>query len=159
MKRKRISTFLKELDKRKLLYRPRSPWTISAAITYFVGAAGAFAVLSIQYDQGASANDLLSTMNVFLVIGLLLNGLGQLMRGAAHNSKSVWGKRIDGYGKLAGLLGWSSGLNAALFAGLTKINERDPLLFIAVLAVMIPPVITIAAAVLTPPAVRKEQRA
>ncbi|WP_343320540.1 hypothetical protein AAFM46_16780 (plasmid) [Arthrobacter sp. TMP15] len=48
-----------------------------------------------------------------LVIGVLLGGVGQLMRTAAHGS-SDGRKTVDGCGKAIGLFGWSLGLLGAV---------------------------------------------
>lgn len=94
--------------------KPLNGWGIAAASLFFIGASTPLFIASIALDGGTTPEWLTSMLTTSLVIGVLLGGVGQLMRTTAHGSKSTGGKRIDGIGKAIGLFGWSLGLLGAV---------------------------------------------
>lgn len=69
-------------------------------------AGAALAVISIGYlelhEIGFREN-----VTVSVLFGFFVGGFGQVMRSAAHGKSSTTWKRVDGWGKLLGVTGWS----------------------------------------------------
>lgn len=103
-----------EIPKEKKLKYPRSSWAMLATAAYTVGAWFVFNSASKALDRGTNEAELTLLLTTYVIIGVLLGGIGQLMRAAAHGAKSDGVKRIDGWGKVVGLLGWSFGLVGAV---------------------------------------------
>lgn len=78
-------------------------------------------------DVDSTRESLLTQLTWALLIGLVLTGLGNVMRAAAHNRD----KTIDGIGKLVGLAGWA----VSLIAVVVFAAERGALLGTPVLGV------------------------
>lgn len=78
-------------------------------------------------DVDATRESLLTQLTWTLLTGLVLTGLGNVMRAAAHNRN----KTIDGVGKLVGLAGWA----VSLIAVVVFAAERGALLGTPVLGI------------------------
>jgi len=115
-------------------------------------------LLAGSYAEAAIAQlgeDLRYNFIVFVVIGLLLNGIAQLLRAATHGASSIAGKRLDGIGKSAGVLGWSLGITGTVAFRLEDGPEDTPLIGWAVSLVLLPPLIVFFVSILTPDIVRE----
>lgn len=120
---------------------PRSPWQVAAPIAYVLGAAISFGWAIVALDEGTTSQELISLLTVFLVIGIFLAGVGQLMRAAAHGTVSRAGKTVDGWGKVIGLLGWSFGLVGAVLFAMDGTEAPEWLMAVSVIAVLAVPVL------------------
>lgn len=97
--------------------KPVNKWGVAASILFILGAAIAMISSSVVLDRGTTPEELSSLITTYVVIGVLLGGVGQLMRTAAHAPTSTRWKLADGYGKAIGLLGWSLAfLGAVIFS-------------------------------------------
>lgn len=94
---------------------PRRPWAAVASIAYAGGAGIALGAASSQMEQGTTAPALEASMIGYVIIGLLLSGVGQLMCATVHGTGSSKGARYDGWGKIVSLFGWSLGVLGATF--------------------------------------------
>lgn len=63
---------------------------------------------------------------VFLVIGLALAGLGQVMQALAHGWFSPMGKKCGTGGVIIGVIGWAFGLLAGVLLPLVENDLPDP---------------------------------
>lgn len=118
------------------LKRRPSPWEMAAPIAYILGAAISFSSASMTLDKGTTPEELISVLTVYIVLGLFLGGIGQLMRAAAHGAVSPVGKRVDGTGKIVGLFGWSLGLVGAVMLAVNGTDAPDWLVPLGVIAVL-----------------------
>lgn len=129
--------------------RPPNVWVICAPVAYILGAAISFSMASATVDRGTTAEEVISILTTFLLIGLFFAGVGQLMRAAAHGATSRGGKLVDGWGKIVGLFGWSLGLVAAVMFATRDAETPELLISVAVIVVLVVPVIALLAAVIT----------
>ena len=97
---------------------PLSVWGIFASVLYAVGTIavlirGNLIISEGQLEKDALQDALRTLLALGVVIGLFLNGIGLLMRAAAHGAKGR-GRVVDGIGKMVSLLGWSISLTGAM---------------------------------------------
>lgn len=83
-------------------------WIYVSAAVYFAGTVAAFLIL--PSPEKSNAAELYAYLSRFAIAGTLFAGLGQVLRAAAHNTKSGRWKVVDGVGKVVGVFGWSLGL-------------------------------------------------
>lgn len=123
------------------LRRPaRSRWGVCAAFLYFLGAAIPFWLAVQVLDSDASSDSLRETILAFVIIGILFGGLAQLLRASAHGATTSWGKKVDGLGKLMGVLGWSLGLLGGVVFAMEKSTIGPWVIGLAVAAAIFPPI-------------------
>jgi len=103
--------------------------------------------------------DLLTNLTTCVVIGILLNGIAQLMRASAHGAASRFGKGLDGFGKSIGVFGWSLGVTGTVGFALRDERVDSPLVAWAVSAVMLPPLIIFLVSALTSDRVKDIKKA
>lgn len=115
---------------------------LAALIAYVLGAAVSFGWATVAQEKGTSPEELISILTVSVVIGLLLGGIGQLMRAAAHGAVSRGGKLADGLGKVVGLCGWSFGLVGAVLFAMNGTDAPGWLLELVILSMFVAPLAT-----------------
>jgi len=81
---------------------------------------------------------MVALLTTYVVIGIILGGIGQLLRAAAHGVQST----VDGAGKLIGMTGWSLGLTGGVLFALDGTNTPEWVLGLVVGAVFVPPICT-----------------
>lgn len=87
------------------------PWVMLSGAVAAVGstvASVATALATLLLPEGGDG--LLASLGVCLFLGFIFGGFGQFMRSVVHGNSSTVGKRIDGWGKVLGVLGWSIAL-------------------------------------------------
>ena len=134
----------------------RSVWGIVAAAAYVLGAAIAFTSAVRLIDGGTTQTALVSVLTTYVIIALLVSGVGQLMRAAAHGAISRGGKRIDGWGKTIGLFGWSLGLVGAVAFSVVDTETPSWVVGATVLAVILPAAVTLSWSML--PALKSDEQ-
>lgn len=144
-----MKKFLKGLDN-SWHKCPLNNWGTVAAGAYFVGAAVSTVWVILSIDRGANEEALIALLVVFIVIGIFAVGIGQVVQTAAHGSISTGAKRIDGYGKVVGLFGWSLGLVGSVFFAMRGTEAPGWLIALALgVVVAVSAATTIVSAVLT----------
>lgn len=128
---------------------PRSKWGIIASIAYFLGAAISFCSATRALERGTTPEELISLLTIYIVIGLSVSGVGQLMSAAAHGAVSRGGRRVDGWGKAVGLFGWSLGLVGAVMFAMKGTDAPEWLMEVAVAIFIFAPGVTFIVSVLT----------
>lgn len=121
----------------------RSVWALLASIAYFLGAAVAFGTAVHLLDNDTTPGELKTWIAMYVVIGLVLGGLGQFMSASAHGPRSHAGTRYEGWGKTVAVLGWSFGLVGGTFFAIDGTNAPEWLLMLVILALFVPPAITL----------------
>lgn len=94
-------------------------WMVLAACAMAAGGTWSFMALSHAYDRYKDGTLLENLLATYTFYGLLIVGVSQLMRAASHGTGDVR-KRIDGWGKVLGVFGWSMGLTGAAFTVITR---------------------------------------
>lgn len=122
---------------------PRRPWAAVASIVYASGAGIALGTASSKLNQGTTPQELEAAMIVYVIIGLLLSGVGQLMCATAHGTSSPCGVRYDGWGKIISLFGWSLGLLGATFLYMKGTETPAWVLGATIGFVFVPPAFTL----------------
>lgn len=87
------------------------PWVMLTGVVISVGSLAAnvaTALSDVLFRE--SENGFLESLAVCLVLGFFIGGFGQFMRSLAHGNSSRVGRRVDGWGKVLGVLGWSIAL-------------------------------------------------
>lgn len=84
-------------------------WGVASGLVFLAGWGASYVFLTARLGS-ITAGELLSLLGITVVIGLGLNGVGLMLRAAAHGTPGL--SMIDGVGKLLGVLAWSIGLTA-----------------------------------------------
>lgn len=124
-----------------ITWKPRYyPWVVAATAAYFLGVAITFTTgIMIICNKGDESTEALrNLLTTYVVVGVLLGGLGQLMGAAAHGTVSLGGKRVEGWGKIVGLFGWSFGVMAVIPLALEETDVPEWILIPILASVAIP---------------------
>lgn len=121
--------------------RKKILWPGLATVCYMAGAGSSLIWATIMMDRGTNPSEMNSLLVSFVVWGLLIAGLGQVLMAASHGSDQTWKFWTDGIGKLGAVLGWSLGaVGGVLFA--TKDTETPGnLIGVMVLVIFIVPIV------------------
>lgn len=124
-------------------WRPRNVWAALASIAYLGGGLIALFSANRKLDTGASEKVVEADLIVYVIVGLLLGGVGQLMCATVHGASSHRATRYDGWGKVVSIFGWSLGLFGATFLYMKDTGAPGWLLFVVVGTLVFPPVATV----------------
>ncbi|PCC43171.1 hypothetical protein [Brevibacterium aurantiacum] len=85
-------------------------------------------------DGNLISTKLRDILTILVASSLVLGGVGQSMRSAAHGARASAGRRIDGSGKVIGVFAWALGLVASMAFAYEGTNVSNVVLGVAIVS-------------------------
>lgn len=130
---------MEPMEKQKKPMRKKILWPGLATGAYIAGAGSSLIWATIMLNKGTFPCEMESLFVSFVVWGLLIAGLGQVLMAASHGSDQTWKFWTDGIGKLGAVLGWSLGAVGGVFFAMKDTQAPENLIGVMVLFIFVVP--------------------
>lgn len=132
---------MEPMEKQKKPMRKKILWPGLATGAYIAGAGSSLIWSTIMLEKGTNPSELESLFVSFVVWGLLIAGLGQVLMAASHGSDQTWKFWTDGIGKLGAVLGWSLGAVGGVMFAMKDTEAERSLIGVMVFLIFVVPIL------------------